>query len=701
MNHLAISGLLVFLTSLFSSSLVLIKGPKRNTNITWALFSLSVAFWGFGLFKAFTTPFESLALYWGRFLNLSALFIPLFFFHFVLCFTNLIEKKKKELRAYYIVYIAYFLLVIIFPQLFISHVGPIVSFNHYPKPGILYLFFGLLYTIFVIYSIFLLINDFKKSSGIRKNQIKYLLAGVTLGFIGGAMTFLPVYGIKIYPFGTYLVIIYVVSITYAILKYRLLDINIAFTRAGIFLIVYALVLGIPFWIGFRLIGKGLWILPVFVMALFATAGPFIYTYLRRHAEDLMLKEQHRYQQALMELSKTMGRIRDLDKLLRAITLTVVDKVKVSFSGIYLKDEEHNSYQLKHQYPKKELLSEAIEPDHPLIRLLEVKKRPITSEEAGYFKEFNLTNGLFIPCFIEDALLGFLVLGPKSSNQMYTPDDLLVFETLSYSTSLAIENSTFWKEIEDRHRKARLQEMDTYSYSLAHEIDNPMQVVIGQANLLKKYLTEEANPSQEKKQELAESFDFILEAARRVSGMVKAIRDFGSQTTGELKPLRLSDVIESFSRLYYPQFKAAGVIFEKEVSREAIFIKGEKPELMQALVILANNSLHAMKAAGEKKVSLKAQAVNHNLVKISFSDTGYGIKKENLEIIFTPFTTTKASSEGTGMGLYNAKKIIERHKGRIWAESEGEGRGATFFIELPISKTTREDSVKDDNQKRIF
>ncbi|MFA5276744.1 MAG: HAMP domain-containing sensor histidine kinase, partial [Candidatus Omnitrophota bacterium] len=94
--------------------------------------------------------------------------------------------------------------------------------------------------------------------------------------------------------------------------------------------------------------------------------------------------------------------------------------------------------------------------------------------------------------------------------------------------------------------------------------------------------------------------------------------------------------------------------------------------------------------------------NHNLARITFSDNGYGIKKEMLEIIFAPFTTTKASTEGTGMGLYNAKSIIIKHKGRIWAESEGPGKGATFVIELPIANDVKPEKPEDSNKgKRLF
>jgi len=161
-------------------------------------------------------------------------------------------------------------------------------------------------------------------------------------------------------------------------------------------------------------------------------------------------------------------------------------------------------------------------------------------------------------------------------------------------------------------------------------------------------------------------------------------------------------VESFAKLYFPQFKNAGVTFAKELPAQTFYIRGEKPELMQVLVILANNSLHAMKYSPTKQITLRVEPSNQDAVRILFKDTGSGIKKDLLPVIFAPFTTTKASSEGTGMGLYNAQKIIIRHKGKLWAESEGENKGTTFFIELPVAGgITPEEFKNEDKGRRLF
>jgi signal transduction histidine kinase len=78
---------------------------------------------------------------------------------------------------------------------------------------------------------------------------------------------------------------------------------------------------------------------------------------------------------------------------------------------------------------------------------------------------------------------------------------------------------------------------------------------------------------------------------------------------------------------------------------------------------------------------------------------YGIEKSKIEAIFAAFVTSKASTEGSGMGLFYAKKVTTRYGGKIWAESEGEGKGATFIVELPIAKNVTEEQLKEREFKR--
>lgn len=698
LNIYSIPTFLSAVSALLIGVFVVVQNTKSKINRSFFKLTLATFLWQIGTAFALISSNPEIALNSTRIGFLGIALIPVTTYKLVISFLGTDRENKRIVAFGYLINFLCFIPLSWTPYMF----NGVYKFHwgYWYKAGFLHPIFLIFFGYFMLLTFYQLYNSYKREkSPFEKNRKKYLLLALLIAYIG-IEDYLPTYGLRIYPFGYFTVIGCILILAFAIVRYRLMDINIVLTRAGIFAFVYFLVLGIPFWVGFKLLGMGLWIIPVSITAVFATFGPFGYQILRSRAEDVILKEQKRYQKTLRELSKTMTRIRDLDELLKTVTSTIKDTVKVNYSAIYIKDEQYNSCRLKSYYANGSnvRLEEFIPLDSRFIKLIYSKKMPLLGEEVKTEEDIPFDFGLITPYFMEDELLGFLILGSKPNNQMYTPDDVLVFETLSYSTSLAIENSTFWKEIEDRHRKARLQEMDTYSYSLAHEIDNPMQVVLGQAGLLKKEVTDNI-ADEGKRSEIIGSFDFIIEAAKRVSGMVKAIRDFGQKTTGEFKALNIEDVTDSFARLYYPQFKDKTVFFEKINNlKNPIFIRGEKPELMQVLVILANNSVHAMTDAKEKKATLILGLSNRDLVRITFTDNGYGIKKEMLEIIFKPFVTTKASTEGTGMGLHNAQKIIEKHKGKIWAESEGPGKGASFIIELPIAKDVTQDEVKKEDSK---
>ncbi|MBI4981842.1 MAG: GAF domain-containing protein [Candidatus Omnitrophica bacterium] len=682
MNLFAIAGLSCGISCAVLAFVALIFGKLKVQRLL-AYFNIAVAVWGFGCFFVGIASNQADAIFGWKFAHIGGAVVAVLFFHMICEFCGV--HHKALLIFGYIQAVAFNL---ISWGLDIAVTKTRYVYGLYYNVANFYVIFIIaVYVFLVSLSFFEVVKFFKKSKGIARVQSLYVMIGFAVGFIGGTSTFSPEFKIDLtYPFGNFGIVLYCLIVTYAILKHHVLDINVAVTRAGIFLVVNSLVLGIPFWIGYT---TKSWFFATSLAAVLATFGPFVYGYLRRHAEQIILKEQHAYQQALRELSETMTHIRDLDKLIKTIATEVVELVKVKFVLIYVKDELHKSFRFKYGYPGKIQgnFLKSISLDSPLAKRLDSNKRPVFGEEAGVLENIGIETGMVVPLFAEDGLLGFMFLGPKQGDRVYTSDDVLVFETLSYSTSLAMENCRFWKEIEERQRFARVQEMNTFSYSLAHEIDNPMTIIIGQANLLKKFFLKEVVMPPEKQKEAEEELGYILEAAWRVSGMVDAIQDLGQRSSGEFSLLKINEVVDSFCKLYLPIFRSSSVYFTKDVPEDLPYVRGVKAELMQILVIFSNNAIHAMLARRdkEKKASLKVELRDSEWIRISMTDNGYGITPEKLEIIFAPFVTSKASTEGTGMGLYNAKKIIERHKGRIWAESDGDDLGATFIVEVPIAK----------------
>lgn len=224
-NYFAFSGLVNFIVSLFLGGLVFLKGKKTFANRIFALDSLAVAFWALGYFFWQISNNSELALFWCRFLMVGAIFIPVFYFHFVVCF---LEEEKKYKKILYLGYaLAIFFLISNFTNFFVEKVKPKLFFPFWPVPGTLYLPFLFCWSFFVIFGWYLLIKALKKvKNKIKRQQIKYFLLGTTIGFLCGSTNYPLWYDIPLPPYLNIFVSFYVVITTFAILKYHLFEIQV-------------------------------------------------------------------------------------------------------------------------------------------------------------------------------------------------------------------------------------------------------------------------------------------------------------------------------------------------------------------------------------------------------------------------------------------------------------------------------------------
>ncbi len=229
-SFFAFSGLLNFIISILLAILIYFKGGKKLTNKIFALDAFSVAFWSFAYFFWQISIGESSALFWSRILMVGAIFIPIFYFHFIVSFLNLVEKYKKALYGGYILSVLF--LISNFTPYFVKSVEFESDLSlFWPKPGIFYHPFLLMFAVLVCYGWYLLIKTLRGTTEkIKKQQIKYLLLGTGIGFIGGSTNYFLWYGIPILPYLNITVSIYVLLTTFAIFRYHLFEIRIILTE---------------------------------------------------------------------------------------------------------------------------------------------------------------------------------------------------------------------------------------------------------------------------------------------------------------------------------------------------------------------------------------------------------------------------------------------------------------------------------------
>jgi len=230
MTAYAILNLITAFCSLSLGIFVIFKDKKSPINIIWLLFMIAVAIWSFGIaMKTFASD-RSMIIFWVKFLHAGAILIPVLFLHFICVLVNDEKVEKRFLIIAYVISCVVFLSL--FTKLFLKDVVYKASLGYYSIPGMTYYVFALTFLIYIGYAYYKMGKAFKRSTGLKRNQIKYVLIASIIGFTGGPMVFLPVFNINIVPIGNYFVLFYAVIISFAIVKHRLMDIDFVIKKGA-------------------------------------------------------------------------------------------------------------------------------------------------------------------------------------------------------------------------------------------------------------------------------------------------------------------------------------------------------------------------------------------------------------------------------------------------------------------------------------
>ncbi len=218
---------------------------------------------------------------------------------------------------------------------------------------------------------------------------------------------------------------------------------------------------------------------------------------------------------------------------------------------------------------------------------------------------------------------------------------------------------------------KLASMGQLAAGIAHEINNPLGVVLMYAHLL----LEDAADN-----ELREDLRMIAEEADRCKSIVSGLLDFARQNRVIRTPVDVNDLVVKTLRALPPP---DGIEVRTECHLEDPIAELDKDQFIQVLSNLITNAYTAMPEGGTVTASLEGDS---DSISLRLSDTGVGVPAENLEKIFHPFFTTKQIGKGTGLGLAVTYGIVKMHRGTIHCESNADPAagptGTTFTVTMP-------------------
>ncbi len=684
---------------LLLGALVFVRAPHRRLHQTFALFALSLTSWNFDIAALYFFPDPERALHWSEIFRYGMLFIPPTVYHLALALTGRWTLASRLLLA--IGYGSAFILCLANGRgELVDHLDKF-TWGYYPVGRPLYKFHALSDLIFFGATLYQLVRSLVVSESARqRQQLKIVLLGFTVMLSAGLTNLLPVYGISVYPLGNLGNVFFCGALTYAIVKHRLLDLELVITKTTAS--VAALILWLtPLWILTAQVQD--WILPpqaqeriarasdtrllLFALAVFVLSG-LVFPWLLRVSEAwvrrMLWGQKYNSLQALSAFQRTIIHVLNQEKIVQDLRNVLADALQTDFVAIYLLQPTTGVYVDPQEENTKFL------PDDPFLRVLSQEQEPIVREEV-VLKEKD-TNAIelatalakrqsevCVPLRTQDRLIGFILLGKKRNRDIFSSEDLRLLSTLGTEVAVALENARLYSELRASHimltRSDRLAAVGTLAAGIAHEIRNPLVAVQTFVQLLPERLDD-----PEFRTTFAQLTTSELE---RISNLINDLLTFARPAPVTIGTVQLNDLAEQVLRLLAGQAKKKGVALASRLSSVLPSITVDPEQIKQVFMNLVLNALQATNAGGTVTVatSLRRGPDAREYCTIEVQDTGAGIPAEHKEEIFDPFFTTKAA--GTGLGLFITHQIIKEHGGFIDVESTV-GQGTRVFARLPLT-----------------
>jgi signal transduction histidine kinase len=254
------------------------------------------------------------------------------------------------------------------------------------------------------------------------------------------------------------------------------------------------------------------------------------------------------------------------------------------------------------------------------------------------------------------------------------------ELQSHIASLEEANEELKKAQKEIIRSEKLASMGRLATGVAHEIGNPIGIVLGYLELLDKGGLD--------KEEKKDFLNRIESEIRRISGIIRQLLNFSGTSSGERMQTSLHSLINETISILKPQPMMASINLDIDLKAERDEVLADSDQLKQVFLNIIMNAADAMGddvASDEESrpKTLTVRTSNKNgTIEIIFADEGPGIPEQELAHIFDPFFTTKEPGKGTGLGLSVCYRIIEGLGGSIRAESEI-GKGTTIILDIPL------------------
>lgn len=704
--------------------LIVIANNRNNIqNRVFVLFLATTNMWVLSLIFADNSSSTQVALLASQAAYICAVLMAyaLLYFSFVFPNTNRLPSKIN------------LILLLILPIILILPVGSgliiqsvkIENYGANVTPGPFYTVFLIYVLIYAGWAVFNILRSLKTSHGSEKTQVQFMVLGITISTILVIVTniILVVFGISSLGFlGPPSILIFIGATAYAIVRHRLFDIRSVVARSLTYLLSIGLIVIIYSLVAFNLsnliikdwpAGAKETFYSILAVILALTFAP-IKKFFERITNAIFYRDKYDAQQLVNSIGQIMASEIDLDKLSSRVINELCKEMKIEKGEIVVFGEKQLFYE-NNAFKKGD--SEITQKElRKFGRTMGVYDLLQTGERKELMHEYGISVSL--PLKTGDKFMGYLLLANKKSGDIYNNEDIKVLEIIGSELSVAIQNALSYKEIQlfsetlaekVRQRTGQLknandqlkildQAKDEFISMASHQLRTPLTTVKGYASMLDE--GDFGKLSKEQKEPVQLALDGANRMARLIDDLLNVSRMDANRFFLEVASIDLAKVVDQEIAQLQNIAQSKNVKLNYKPPKTKLpEIRLDENKTRQVIMNLVDNAIHYSqppKGGGEVNVSLELDGQHAIFI---VKDNGIGVPEKVKNRLFTKMFRANNAKElrpdGTGLGLYLVKRVVQDEGGELIFEST-EGKGSTFGFTLPLSGVPKE--IEDKSRK---
>jgi len=563
-----------------------------------------------------------------------------------------------------------------------------------------------------------------RAKGLFRSQLRYIFFATAIGFAGGSSVFFLTLNVDFPPYPMILYSLYPIMVTYSIIRFRSFDIrSIIFRSLGFssIILITTAILAFSTSLITRMAGIESIIWISIIMSILVSIG---YRPLRNFVEwitkNILYKKSYNPDSVLSEISDETASLRDLNDLLSTVSDTVFEAFNIDKISYVLIDEGQNII-IPYEVGFEEGVSNKIIRNRNIMQTIQrqfsefpgiqvIEELKVLYDNGEYDPaDPKLLNELYendvalvIPLKEKGQLTGVIVVGNKKSGDPFTTEDLRILNIIEGQIAISIKNALLYEEqrqfasklkkevdeatkelqVANKHLKQMDQSKSEFLSIAAHQLRTPLTGIKGYISMFLE--NDFGKITQPQRVELEK----IFRSSARLTRLIDVFLNVSRIETGRLdikkEPTHLKEIIESVVGDLKQQAEKKKLEITVQYPDEDLpEIQADKDKIHDVVMNLIDN---AIKYTEKGWVNVRV-ARSKSLITFEVRDSGIGIDPSEIDKLFQKFSraeaVTRIHTGGSGLGLFIAKKIVEAHGGRIWAESEGGGKGSMFTFTLPI------------------